>query len=436
MNGKDIAPLMDSTKSRAPTTDNKWLFPLIVSSLVCVTLLITSINMGLLSSFYSINSFLSILPTKLYNQTSPVFVESLLSSHPQTPMNKGSSIPRMAYLVSGSKGDLDRLWRTLHALYHPHNFYVLHLDLESPVIERLELASRVASNAMFEKVNNVHVITKANLVTYRGPTMVANTLHACAILLKKSKEWDWFINLSASDYPLMTQDDILHVFSSLPRDLNFVDHTSRLGWKEEQRAKPLIIDPGLYLSKKRDVFWVAQRRQVPTAFKLYTGSAWVALTREFVEFCIWGWDNLPRTLLMYYTNFISSPEGYFQTLICNVPEFARTAVNHDLHYISWDVPPKQHPHSLTIADKTKMIGSNAPFARKFRQGDLVLDKIDVELLGRSNGSFTPGGWCGGNTTCSEVGDATRLRPGPGARRLARLMDTMVRSNKFAQNQCK
>ena len=31
-----------------------------------------------------------------------------------------------------------------------------------------------------------------------------------------------------------------------------------------QRAKPVIIDPGLYMKKKADVFWIPQRRSVPT----------------------------------------------------------------------------------------------------------------------------------------------------------------------------
>jgi hypothetical protein len=26
--------------------------------------------------------------------------------------------------------------------------------------------------------------------------------------------------------------DLIHVFSKLPRDLNFIDHTSDIGWKE------------------------------------------------------------------------------------------------------------------------------------------------------------------------------------------------------------
>ncbi|XP_059662657.1 beta-glucuronosyltransferase GlcAT14B-like [Cornus florida] len=414
--------------------EKKWVFPLFISSLVCVFLLATSFNMGIVSSLHTINRFFSILPYNgLANQTRPLFAETQNNQAPPPPPE--STVPRFAYLVSGSRGDLEKLWRTLQTLYHPLNQYVLHLDLESPAEERLELASRVEKNPIFSKVGNVHMITKANMVTYRGPTMVANTLHACAILLKKSKEWDWFINLSASDYPLVTQDDLLYMFSDLNRDLNFIEHTSRLGWKENQRAMPLIVDPGLYRSKKSDIFWVSPRRTLPTAFKLFTGSAWMILSRAFVEYCVWGWDNLPRMLLMYYTNFISSPEGYFQTVVCNAPEFAHTAVNHDMHYISWDIPPKQHPHTLSLNDTNRMIASGAAFARKFRQNDPVLDKIDKELLGRKNGSFTPGGWCSGSPPCSKVGNPTRLKPGPGAERLRRLIGRLVLSAKFSQNQC-
>lgn len=160
------------------------------------------------------------------------------------------------------------------------------------------------------------------------------------------------------------------------------------------------------------------------------------LSRDFVEYCIWGWDNLPRTLLMYYTNLVSTPEGYFQTVICNAPEFATTVVNHDLHYISWDVPPKQHPHTLGIQDAAKMVASNAPFARKFKRADQVLDMIDAQLLNRNNGSFVPGGWCGKDKKCRKVRNPKRLRPGTGAKRLTKLINTIVRSKVFTQNQCK
>lgn len=407
------------------------MFPLVISSLICVFLLATSFNMGLISSLHTINAIFSIFPSS--NHTAPNYAEMKVKQSEPAP--SGPKIPRFAYLVSGSKGDLEKLWRTLQALYHPRNRYVLHLDLEAPTEERLELASRVEKDPMFSKVGNVYMSTKANMVTYRGPTMVANTLHACAILLKNSKDWDWFINLSASDYPLVTQDDLLYTFSGLSRKLNFIEHTSHLGWKEEKRAMPLMVDPGLYMLTKSDIFWVTPRRTLPTAFKLFTGSAWMVLSRSFVEYCIWGWDNLPRTLLMYYTNFVSSPESYFQTVICNVPEFVPTVVNHDLHYISWDNPPGQHPHILSLNDTSEMISSSAAFARKFRQNALVLDKIDKELLGRKNGSFTPGAWCSGDPHCSKVGDRNKIKPGPGAERLRRLVARLTMEAKRGLNQC-
>lgn len=109
-----------------------------------------------------------------------------------------------------------------------------------------------------------------------------------------------------------------------------------------------------------------------------------------------GWDNLPRLALMYYTNFVSSPEGYFHTVICNSQEYRNTTVNHDLHYISWDNPPKQHPLSLTLRDFHNMTMSGAAFARKFEQDDPVLGFVDKQLLGRVSGPFTPGGWCIGD----------------------------------------
>lgn len=35
----------------------------------------------------------------------------------------------------------------------------------------------------------------------------------------------------------------------------------------------MIVDPGLYSLQKSDVFWVTEKRSVPTAFKLFTGEA-------------------------------------------------------------------------------------------------------------------------------------------------------------------
>ncbi|XP_059667814.1 beta-glucuronosyltransferase GlcAT14C [Cornus florida] len=413
--------------------DRKWLMPLILASTLCIVLLLT-VTLG---------------QYKLSSEPNSSSSSSIHSRSTGSASNSGTGsdrlglpeLPRFAYLLSGTKGDGPRLQRLLQAVYHPRNYYLLHLDLEALDVERLELAKFVKSEAVTRDFKNVMVVGKADLVTYKGPTMTASTLHAIAILLKQAKEWDWFINLSASDYPLVPQDDLLHIFSYLPRDLNFLEHTSNMGWKEFQRARPIIIDPGLYHSKKSGVFWAKEKRSVPASFKLFVGSEWVVLTRSFLEFCVWGWDNLPRTLLMYYTNFMSSPEGYFHTVVCNHKDYQNTTVNHDLHYIKWDNPPKQHPITLTLEYFDDMVEVGAPFARKFAKDDPVLDKIDEELLRKPSGQFTPGGWCVGNSAlgkdpCIVFGNPVAVKPSASSKRLEKLLAKLLDSENFRSKQCK
>ncbi|KAJ6291381.1 hypothetical protein OIU76_023450 [Salix suchowensis] len=418
--------------------DRKWLIPFFASFLVFLTLF-SSATFGVFTSSYGGEQ----VPFDVVSYTRPensngYFVESDLKKWFNRSRYSELEPPRLAYLISGTKGDSQRMIRTLQAVYHPRNQYILHLDLEAPPRERLMLGVYVKSDSTFQEVGNVRVMAQSNLVTYKGPTMIACTLQAIAIMLRESLEWDWFINLSASDYPLVTQDDLLHVLSNLSRNLNFIEHTRLTGWKMSSRAKPIAIDPGLYLSKKSDLFLTSQRRSLPTSFKLFTGSAWIMLTRPFLEYCIMGWENFPRTILMYYTNFVSSPEGYFHTVICNTEEFQDTVIGHDLHYIAWDSPPRQHPISLTMKDFDKMVKSNAPFARKFARNDPVLDKIDKEILNRTS-RFAPGAWCIGSSDnksdpCSVRGSHSHFRPGPGAERLQELLQSLL-SEDFRRKQC-
>ncbi|GMH29994.1 hypothetical protein Nepgr_031837 [Nepenthes gracilis] len=348
-------------------------------------------------------------------------------------------------------GDSGKVKRLLRAIYHPGNFYLIHIDYGAPMSEHLEMKKFVSSEGIFQQVGNVWIVGKSNLVTYRGPTMLAVTLHAMSLLLRTC-HWDWFINLSASDYPLVTQDDLIHAFSDIPRDVNFIQHTSHLGWKLGKRGKPIIIDPALYSLNKSEIWWVIKQRTLPTAFKLYTGSAWMILSRSFAEYTIVGWDNLPRTLLLYYTNFVSSPEGYFHTLICNSKDYNTTAVNHDLRFITWDSPPKQHPRYLGLKDYPKMVQSGRPFARKFKQNDPILARIDRRLLNRrGSDQYSYEGWCSGDDNlgvdggggekqlvgCSKLHQMHGvLRPGVVSRRLKTLLTKLISTPYSSKHQCK
>ncbi|KAK9733477.1 hypothetical protein RND81_04G070300 [Saponaria officinalis] len=384
----------------------------------------------------TISSLLLISTTTLLHRKSP-------SNHHQTSptsTNHLPNLPKLAYLISGTRGEANQVKRLLQSVYHPRNQYIVHLDLDAADEERVELAKYVVSEAAMRHFRNVMVVGKADLVTDNGPTIAAATLHVVAILLKRAKGWDWFINLRVGDYPLVSQDDLLHIFSYLPRDLNFLEHTSDIGWKEQQRARPIIIDPGLYQERKSGVFWAKEKRSLPSSFKLFSGSEWVVLTRSFLDFCIRGWDNLPRTVLLYYTNFLSSSEGYFHTVICNHKNYQNTTVNHDLRFMKWD-NPNQQPVNLTRDHFDEMVQSGTPFAHRFSNDDPVLQKIDQDLLRREDGHLVPGGWCLGDSSrgmdpCGRFGSADAVKPSVNSRRLAKLLLQLIDPETFRSKQCR
>jgi hypothetical protein len=142
-----------------------------------------------------------LLPSLLL-RTRPSFLSSSAAGGDRQPRYPVS----FAYLISASSGDAARAARLLAALYHPANTYLLHLDREAPAGEHRRLAELVSARGVYARAGNVWVVGRPNLVTYRGPTMLTTTLHAVAMLLRLRRRWDWFVNLSASDYPLVTQD--------------------------------------------------------------------------------------------------------------------------------------------------------------------------------------------------------------------------------------
>ncbi|KAF1879223.1 hypothetical protein Lal_00047896 [Lupinus albus] len=496
--------------------EKKWLLKLFTAAFLSLILL-------LFSSFSVFNS--------------PKTFQTLVQHCSHNP-------PSFAYFISGGDKDKDRILRLLLAIYHPRNRYLLHLGKDARDEDRQALATAVRSVPAIRAFGNVDVVGKADWVTYLGSSNVAITLRAAAIMLKLDNCWNWFITLSARDYPLITQDanlakvssnkrknkvtvkydftkhknvlgyaeraiarlvsssllsvmvavcalsllgqmvsnipffscltsfqtrsnlmmyillslsDLSHVFSSVGRDLNFIDHTSDLGWKEGDRFRPIVVDPGLYLARRSQIFQATQKRPIPDAFKLFTGksfplllsvqhnlclrgSPWVVLSRPFLEFCILGWDNLPRILLMYFTNIKLPQEGYFHSVICNAPEFKNTTVNGHLRYMIWDNPPKMEPLFLNSSVYDQMAGSGAAFARQFEDDNHVLDMIDDKILRRGRNRATPGAWCTGRWSlwmdpCSRWGDVNIVKAGPQAKKLEGSISILVDDLKSQTNQC-
>ncbi|XP_028101813.1 beta-glucuronosyltransferase GlcAT14A-like [Camellia sinensis] len=130
-----------------------------------------------------------------------------------------------------------------------------------------------------------------------------------------------------------------------------------------------------------------KKRTLPNAYRFFTGSPPLILSRKLVEFAILRWDNLLRKLLLFFSNIKYSQGDYFQTHACNSKDFSKTVVNSNLRFTVYD----DNPRDLSVTDLKKMLSSGAAFAGNFRANDPVLDKIDS--LHRTAGMILPGGWC-------------------------------------------
>ncbi|XP_058113611.1 beta-glucuronosyltransferase GlcAT14A-like [Magnolia sinica] len=353
------------------------------------------------------------------------FVKIIPSKRPGDP-------PIFAYWISGTRGEKEKILRLLKAVYHPRNQYLLHLDAGASTWERNQLSLSVQSKRVFSAFGNVNVVGRAYAVDQTGSSALAATLHAAAVLLKISLDWDWFITLSASDYPIVTQDDLLHAFTSLPKDLNFIQQR-----KEYRMTNLIVVDRNLYSSKNTRVLDSNEIRSTPDAFKIFEGSPWTILSRPFMEYCLHGWDNLPRKLLMYFTNVAHPLEAYFQTVLCNSPQFQNTTISNYLWYIELDTPPQVGPHALSMAHYDVMVGSGAAFARPFKEGDIVLQKVDEHILRRPSDDVVPGKWCSGcwkEGACSKWGGIDMVEPGPYGKKLKRFVSKLA-AERLQSSQC-
>jgi hypothetical protein len=169
----------------------------------------------------------------------------------------------------------------------------------------------------------------------------------------------------------------------VPRDLNFIDHRT-----DSETAPVVVLDQNLLQSTNAEISFSSGQRAKPDAFELFKGSPWTVLSRGFVEHCVVAPDNLPRTLLMYFSNALSPMEFYFQTVMANSARFRNNTVNHTFRVYVPDGDQRSRYDAV--------VGSGAAFAGRFGDGDsdeALLQRIDQELLRRPLDGLTPGLWC-------------------------------------------
>ena len=71
----------------------------------------------------------------------------------------------------------------------------------------------------------------AETITYGGVTIVLNTISSMSFLLRLGRRWDYWINLSGNDYPLVAPTALRRILGRTGKErLNFVEFNLKHGY--------------------------------------------------------------------------------------------------------------------------------------------------------------------------------------------------------------
>lgn len=257
----------------------------------------------------------------------------------------------IAYLILVHRypGQFKRLFR---AIYHPANYYLVHVDKRAGVGLQTEIQDFLSSFA------NASLL-KSQSILWGGYSMVDVELRGIEKLLKISSEWEFFINLSAQDFPLKSQTHIQD-FLSRNRGNDFINVANQ----RKIRPETLNRIQNYFIEFRNRVLHTSMKRPYLRDVTPHIGNQWMILSRKFCEFVCYS-PEVERFKRFYRRTFIPD-EGFFQTVIMNT-NYKGTIVNDDKRTIDW-VPMgtiKLRPRDFTSKDAKFLLASQGLFARKF-----------------------------------------------------------------------
>lgn len=368
----------------------------------------------------------------------------------------------LAYFVQVAPSSVGLLPRLLAATYHKDNVYAVHFDTKidadvmATTIEKVAaVLAKEASDAAvtFNAIprqgglrprtrrgaalpHNVLIMNRTP-VTYRGITTVLNTLDGMSALLSYTRPaassmaagggtadtgkqtqtaddaarppWTYFINLSGSDYPLLSPTAMRRLLGRpdvTARGANFLTLHPREGWElaTRNRYRRLVVDTGVGVpgqggnaaavdttvkptrmdhplwegtddsppSSPSDAGGAPPASTDPPPALLAKGGAWMIASRPFVVYATSSGDA--RRALVAMANGLSSSEHYFPTLLLGAA-WRRTLLPHALRAVYWDpawsggVPLGEMQHPNTIDPVVPAEREAAPIASGSGDGD-------------------------------------------------------------------
>ncbi|XP_053299768.1 xylosyltransferase 2 isoform X2 [Pleuronectes platessa] len=297
---------------------------------------------------------------------------------------------RVAFVLMVHGRAVRQLKRLIKAIYHRDHYYYIHVDKRSGYLHRevLQIA---------QQFPNVRATPWRMITIWGGASLLKAYLRSMQDLLSMMDwKWDFFVNLSATDFPTRTNDELV-AFLSQHRDKNFLKSHGR---ENARFIKKQGLDRLFHECDNH--MWRLGERSIPEGLEVSGGSDWFALTRRFVEYVINSQDDLVTGLKQFYSYALLPAESFFHTVLGN-SHMCDSLVDNNLRVTNWNRKlgckcQYKHivdwcgcsPNDFKPQDLIRIQQLTRPtfFARKFESSvnQEAIDILDTHLYGQ----YAPG----------------------------------------------
>ncbi|XP_010012501.1 PREDICTED: N-acetyllactosaminide beta-1,6-N-acetylglucosaminyl-transferase, partial [Nestor notabilis] len=208
----------------------------------------------------------------------------------------------IAYVMTLHK-EFETFERLFRAVYMPQNVYCVHVDAKAPA------HFHRAVRRLLGCFPNAFLASRAERVVYGGISRLRADLHCMRDLLASAVPWRYLLNTCGQDFPLKTNREIVRLLKGLrgknvtPGVLPPPHVTSRTRYVHREQLYSLFSFMLLTFVRKAPP---------PHNLTIYFGSAYVAVTRPFVEFVLQ--DQRAIDLLAWSEDTYSPDEHFWVTL--------------------------------------------------------------------------------------------------------------------------
>jgi protein xylosyltransferase len=240
------------------------------------------------------------------------------------PLNDVSDGARIVFLFSLHGRALRQVKRLFKAIYHKDHYFFIHVDSRSDYLHRNLYET-------FSDFPNVYFPTWRIATIWGGASLLQMLLRALEDLefILTGWRWDYFVNLSESDYPLRANGDLVRFLKAHDGD-NFVKtHGADISkFIQKQGLDRTFVECDNHM-------WRVDNRKLPGDITVDGGSDWIAIHRNYSRYLVTDQSDFLTGIKRYYEFSLLPAESFFHTVLRNGPMCHRF-VKTNLRITNWN----------------------------------------------------------------------------------------------------